>query len=72
MSSYSEYEQFAKNVFRNPDKIVLDYQNGEYFYIKDNNLLRVKLNGEFVSLYPGADSSKVINTINSGGTIWEN
>ena len=72
MSSYSEYEQFAKNAFRNPDKIVLDYQNGEYFYIKDNNLLRVKLNGEFVSLYPGADSSKVINTINSGGTIWEN
>ncbi len=72
MSNYSEYEEFAKNVFRNPDKIVLDYQNGEYFYIKDNNLLRVKLNGEFVSLYPGADSSKVINAINSGGTIWEN
>lgn len=27
-SSYSEYEEFAENVFNNPNKIVLDYQNG--------------------------------------------
>lgn len=71
MTNYSEYEQFAKNIFNNPDKIIYDSANGEYLYIQGNNLLRIKLNGEFVSLYPGAESSRVINAIERGGLLWE-
>ena len=39
-------------------------------YLKGNNLLRVTNNGEFVSLYPGAESSRVLSAIEKGGTIW--
>ena len=71
LSGYSDYEQLARKVFNNPDKIIHDSVNGEYLYIQGNNLLRIKLNGEFVSLYPGASSSKVINAIERGGLLWE-
>ena len=71
MSSYTEYEDMIKNIFDNPEKIILDLRNNEYLYIKGENLLRVKLNGEFVSLYPGANSSRVINALNDGELIWE-
>jgi hypothetical protein len=36
-----------------------------------DDLLRLKLNGQFVSLYPGVNSSKVKKALNDGGLIWE-
>lgn len=60
-----------KNIFDNPEKIILDSENSEYLFIKGDDLLRIKLNGEFVSLYPGVNTSKVINALKDGGLIWE-
>lgn len=71
LSSYTEYEQFAKDIFNNPDKIILDSTNGEYFYIKGNDLLRVTLDGDFISLYPGADTALVNKALEGGGLLWE-
>ena len=70
--SYVEYEEIIIDTFNNPEKIILDLTNGEYYYIKNNNFLRVKLNGEFISMYPGVDSERVVNALNNGGLIWEN
>lgn len=71
LSNHIEYEQFAKSVFNNPDRIIYDSFNGEYLYIQGNSLLRLKQNGEFISLYPGTESARVINAIERGGLIWE-
>lgn len=71
LSSYTEYEQFAKDIFNNPDKIILDSTNGEYFYIKGNDLLRVTLDGDFISLYPGADTALANKALEGGGLLWE-
>ena len=71
LSSYAEYEVFIHDIFNYPDKIVYDATNNEYLYIKGNDLLRVQLNGNFVSIYPGAESGKVINAVENGGTLWE-
>ena len=35
------------------------------------NLLRITENGDFVSLYPGANSDRVLSAIEKGGTIWQ-
>ena len=70
MKDYTEYKKYADEIFKTPDQIVHDAKNGEYYYIKGNDLLRVKENGDFVSLYPGAESGRVINAIKSGGTVW--
>ena len=37
---------------------------------KEEDLLRIKENGDFVSLYPSAGSGRVLDAINNGGTIW--
>lgn len=71
LNTYAEYEQFAKEVFSNPDIIILDFANGEYLYVKGDDLLRIQLDGQFVSVYPGADSRRVINAVESGGVLWE-
>ncbi|SCW32657.1 RHS repeat-associated core domain-containing protein [Eubacterium ruminantium] len=71
ISSYTEYEEKVKDIFNDPDKIILDSANGEYLYIKGKDLLRIKLSGEFVSLYPGVDSSRVADALNKGGLLWE-
>ena len=70
MKNYTEYQNYANEVFNNPDKIVYDAVNKEYLYIKGDDLLRVGENGEFVSLYPGAASGRVTNAIENGGTVW--
>lgn len=71
LTSYTEYEQLAKDIFSNPDKIILDSVNGEYLYIQGENLLRITLDGEFVSLYPGADTGLVNKALEGGGLLWE-
>lgn len=71
MNGHVEYGDFANDIFNNPDKIILDSLNGEYLYIKGDNLLRIQLNGEFISVYPGAKTGRVINAIENGGTLWE-
>ncbi|WP_252244574.1 MULTISPECIES: hypothetical protein [unclassified Clostridium] len=71
LKSFNEYSDFCKDIFNNPEKIVFDKANNEYLYIKGNDLLRVKTNGEFVSTYPGVSSSRVTKAIEEGGTIWE-
>ena len=45
--------------------------NGEYLYIKGNDLLRVTLDGDFVSLYPGADTALVNKALEGGELLWE-
>lgn len=70
MKSYYEYVDYAKDIFNSPEQIIHDIEKGEFYYIKGSDLLRVKENGDFVSLYPGVSSQRVINAINNGGVIW--
>ena len=71
MNNFGEYKQFANKVFSDPDKIIWDSINQEYLYVKGNDLLRVQSSGNFVSLYPGAESGKVLKAIENGGLKWE-
>ena len=61
MTSYVEYRDLAYDVFNNADSVIYDKEHNEYYYTKGDNLLRVKPNGTFVSLYPGANSPRVNN-----------
>lgn len=70
MESYMDYKNFADEIFNSPDQIIHDAAKGEYYYIQGNDLLRIKENGDFVSLYPGAESQRVIDAITKGGVIW--
>ena len=71
MEDYDDYEEYAQVVHDNPDKIIHDEENGEYIYQKGDDILRVTEDGDFVSLYPGADSARVGKAIDNGGLIWE-
>lgn len=71
MKDYNDYENLSNEIFNNPEKIIYNEAGDEFLYIKGNNLLRVKPNGDFISTYPGANTNKVINAIKAGGTIWE-
>ncbi|MGL5152954.1 MAG: hypothetical protein ACRC7N_20545 [Clostridium sp.] len=71
MKNYNEYKDFSNDIFKNTEKIVYDKVNDEYLYIRGNDLLRVKPNGEFISTYLGVSSSRVTNAINDGGVLWE-
>ncbi len=55
----------AEDLFNVPEKIIPDSKNNEIYYIRGNDLLRVDKNGEFVSLYPGAKSQRVIDALKS-------
>lgn len=70
MKNYKEYKKYADDIFNSPDKIIYDVNNGEYLYVKGNDLLRINEAGDFVSLYLGAGSARVINAIANGGIIW--
>lgn len=70
MKSYTDYQDYANSIFSEPEQIIYDAVNNEYLYIKGDDLLRVGERGEFVSLYPGAQSGKVIKAIENGGEIW--
>ena len=64
---YKAYQNYAKQIFNSPDKILKDKLKGEVYYIKGNDLLRVKNNGDFVSLYPGVQSKRVQSLIKKKG-----
>ncbi|CAJ1001537.1 MULTISPECIES: Ig-like domain-containing protein [Brevibacillus] len=63
LNNYEEYKNFANDIFKVHDKVVRDEKAGEIYFIRGNNLLRVKENGEFVSLYPGAFSDRVLRLL---------
>ena len=71
MEDSEEYKEYAQEVHDNPDRIIHDEENGEYIYQKGEDILRVTEEGEFISLYPGAESSLVEKAIERGGLIWE-
>lgn len=58
------------DIFKNPEKIVHDVENSEYLYLKGKDLLRVTETGDFISLYPGAETGRVISALENGGLIW--
>ena len=63
LDSYVEYRQLAQDIFQNPEKVFLNSEIGEYFFVRGKDLLRVKLDGTFVSLYPGVNSALVQKAI---------
>ena len=63
LKSHSNYKSLANNIFKKPETIIFDSKNKEWYYLKGNDLLRLKPNGDFISLYPGAKSSRVLNAI---------
>jgi len=65
LKDFNEYVNLIDDVFHNYDRIIYDSLNGEYYYIKGSDLLRVGEAGNFISLYPGAGSQRVINAINN-------
>ncbi|QQZ61577.1 RHS repeat-associated core domain-containing protein [Paenibacillus sonchi] len=62
--THQQYKEYAISIFENPDRAVFDANNNEFYYIRGDDLLRVKENGDFISLYPGADSTRVKRAIN--------
>ena len=70
IEDYNDYKELAEDIFNSPEQIIHDISNKEYYYIRGKDLLRIKENGNFVSLYPGADSRRVITAIMNGGIIW--
>ena len=70
MQDMSEYKKLLDDVFRKPDKIIQNIENNEFLYITGNDLLRLTNEGNFVSLYLGAHSGKVLSALEKGGLIW--
>ena len=70
MNSYLDYKEMANNIFESPEMIIHDSVKKEFYYLKGENLLRIKENGDFVSLYPGSESERVLNAIINGGVKW--
>ena len=68
---YAQYRDYAMDIFNDPEKIIFDPSCDEFYYIKGKDLLRVKSNGDFVSLYPGATSDRVVDAIKKGVIIWQ-
>lgn len=70
LKSYKEYKNYAQQIMDSPDSIIVDVNKGEYYFIKGIDLLRVQFDGNFVSLYHGANTDRVINAIKAGGQIF--
>ena len=49
-------------MLKSPNQIIHDAKNGEFYYTKGN--------GDFVSLYSGAESGRVLDAISNGGVVW--
>ena len=49
--------------------IVHDTANKEFCYLHGSDLLRIKENASFVSLYPGANTTQVWRAISEGGAV---
>lgn len=71
LNTPKEYVDLSKKIKENPDKIIYDAFHEEYYYVKGDDLLRIDKNGEFISLYPGSDSDRVISAIEKGGLVWQ-
>lgn len=69
MKNHIDYKAYADNIKKYTEKIIYDRHKDEFYYLKGNDLLRLKPNGDCISLYPGAFSERVINVIKSGGSI---
>ena len=54
LKNHTEYQNLANDIFKNHDKAIFNHTFNEFHYMRGNDLLRVKPNGEFISLYPGA------------------
>ena len=63
LKDYNDYRSLAQNVFENPEKILYDKNAGEFYFIKGADLLRTLEDGTFVSLYPGANSGRILGAI---------
>ena len=71
--------KYYKIVSKNSSKVIdvkdMSTENGATIHqwddVNGENLLRVKNNGEFISLYHGCNSSRVINAMKKGGVIWQ-
>lgn len=63
MTSYKDYINRAKDIFASPEKIYFDESAGEFYYVQGEDLLRMGTSGNFVSLYPGVDSARVIKSM---------
>ena len=70
MKEYTDYRDRAYDVFNSPEQIIYDDTCGEFYYIQGNDLLRIKSNGDFVSMYHGVNSDRVVRAISQGGIIW--
>lgn len=70
MNSFNDYNNYANEIFKNPQAIIYDSSFKDYYYLRGKDLLRVGLDGSFISLYPGVDTARVPNTIKAGGAIW--
>ncbi len=56
LKSHIEYRERAINIFKNPEKVYFNSAANEYYYISGKDLLRLKPDGTFISLYPGSSS----------------
>lgn len=72
MNILKENIDFSK-ILKNPDKITYDSFHEEYYYVKGDDLLSISIgkDGEFISLYPGASSGRVISAIEKGELVWQ-
>jgi hypothetical protein len=65
MKDYNAYKARAQEVFDNPDKVSYNpgQNGGRFHYTQGNDLVIVRNNGEFESLYPGANTPVVLKGI---------
>lgn len=65
LNSHTEYQYLAEDIFKYSDYKKFDFTHNEFYYIRGNDLLRLSPSGDFISLYPGAGSDRVINAMNA-------
>ena len=61
-----ELKEQVERIYRQPDKVICDDDQQEYYYICGKELLRLRFDGTFVSLTPEADSRRVLTAIRTG------
>lgn len=61
----------AEEVFQFPAKIIYDRDGQEFFYIRGDKLLKLGVNGDFISLSPDANSPAVLKAMQMGTVVWK-
>lgn len=64
-----ELRERAEQIYRQPDKVICDDDQQEYYYICGKDLLRFYFDGTFVSLTQDADSRRVLTAMRTGRII---